>query len=99
MGDNSGDRRPIVNTNTNTNVPRKYAYKQLPTFNPTHYHSWAMDVELAFAERKWTHYLAPPTENITHDPEITIQTTAFISQSIPYEHKAAIRQCRTAHDI
>ena len=28
----------------------KYAHKQLPSFNSTYYHSWAMDVEQAFAE-------------------------------------------------
>jgi hypothetical protein len=95
MGDTTTDKRPAGNANTN----RKYAYKQLPPFNPTYYHSWAMDVELAFSERKWMPYLTPPTTESPHDPETTIQTTAFLSQSIPLEHKAAIRQCKTAHDI
>src|SRR5438046_8241582 len=96
MGD-TGTNNTRLTGNANPN--RKFAYKQLPLFNPTYYHSWAMDVELAFAERNWTPYLTPPTEEVTHNPEITIQTTAFLSQSIPYEHKAAIRLCRMAHDI
>ena len=58
-----------------------------------------MDVKQAFAERKWRHYLAAPTIDQPHDPEITILSTAFLSQSIPYEYKVAIRQCETAHDI
>ena len=96
MGDNSPQS---ITTNTGTSRSIKYAYKQVPPFNPTYFHAWAMDVEQAFAERRWTKYLLPPTTEIPHDPDITTQSTAFLSQSIPYEHKSAIRQCKSAHEI
>ena len=96
MSDSNPDNRRLAG---NANTKRKYAYKQLPQFNPTFYHSWAMDVELAFAERDWTKYLHSPTDQITHDPAITIQATAFLSQSIPYERKSAIRQYNSARSM
>ena len=85
-------------TNPITTKPR-YACRQLPSFNPTYYQSWAIDVEQAFAEREWTRYLSPPTDSAPHDPMVTIQSTAFLNQSISYEHISAIRQCKTAHEI
>jgi hypothetical protein len=83
----------------------KYAYKVLNTFDPVYYRQWASTVRDAFAERDWTHYLEPPTseskdpETSTHDATEPFRAKAFLSQSIPLEHKASIEECKTAADI
>ena len=78
----------------------KYAFKHIPNFNPTFYRAWASDVNDAFAERRWTDYLkSPPPDDFEPDPHIVIQSKAFLSQSIPYEHKAGIEDCTTAAQI
>src|SRR5213075_836286 len=87
----------------------KFAFKQLPKFDPVHYRAWASDVRDAFAEREWNDYLSP----LSNDPEstpastpmaelkphITVQAKAFISQSIPYEHKYGLEGYTTAAEI
>jgi hypothetical protein len=87
---------------------KSYAYKHLPTFNPTYYRAWASDVEAAFAERNWSSYLVPPsvepststsTGKETESIDFTIHAHAFLNQSIPYEHKSSIDQCTTAAQI
>jgi gag-polypeptide of LTR copia-type len=88
----------------------KFAYKSIPQFDPIYYRAWSTDVENAFAERKWSDYLHPPStpESATAaesskapalDPQIIVQANAFLQQSIPYEHKAGIEECLTAADI
>src|SRR5271169_6820622 len=80
--------------------PKRFAYKQLPTFNPTYYRAWATDVQDEFAERDWSAYLTSPTDTtVILDPAITVQAKAFLNQSISYEHKAAIEHCTTAAQI
>ena len=80
----------------------KYAYKQLPTFSLIYYRQWASDVKDAFAERDWINYLEPPTDStdsketeFVPEPHIVAQAKALMSQSIPYEHKTFIDDCRT----
>jgi len=58
-----------------------------------------MDLENAFAERGWKSYLSPPTSTSPHDLNIMISATAFLTQSIPYEHELAIPQCKTVYSI
>jgi hypothetical protein len=90
----------------------KYAYKHLPTFNPVHYRAWASDVRDAFAEREWDDYLILPPINLNSNdnatpestppelkPNIIVQAKAFISQSIPYEHKYGLEGYTTAAQI
>ena len=78
----------------------KYAFKQLPTFNPTYYRRWASDVQLAFGERRWMDYLVyPPDEKFKPDVHTLVRTKAFLSQAIPYEHGAGIEGCATAAEI
>ena len=38
----------------------KYAYKELPKFEPMYYRYWANAVKDALAERDWMNYLIPP---------------------------------------
>jgi hypothetical protein len=83
----------------------KYAYKVLDRFDPTYYRQWASTVRDAFAERNWSNYLEPPG-NTPKDPEASeaddtepFRAKAFLSQSIPLEHKASIEECKTAADI
>jgi len=69
-------------------------------FNPDFYHSWASDVESAFAEREWSDYLdITKTQTDPKDKAIIVQAHAFLNQSIPYEHKTRIRNCKTAAEI
>src|SRR5271169_5710276 len=78
----------------------KYAFKQIPTFNPTYYRRWASDVQDAFGERRWTDYITyPPATNFEPDNYILVRAKAFISQAIPYEHGAGIEGCTTAAEI
>src|SRR5271167_670204 len=78
----------------------KYAFKQLPTFNPTYYRRWASDVQLAFGERRWMDFLVyPPDEKFKPDVHTLVRTKAFLSQAIPYEHGAGIEGCATAAEI
>src|SRR5277367_4378883 len=90
----------------------KYAYKVLNTFDPVYYRQWASTVRDAFAERGWSHYLVPPkstdtskdSETSTSSPSTTdvtepFRAKAFLSQSIPLEHKASIEECTTAADV
>src|SRR5271167_4908751 len=78
----------------------KYAFKQLPTFNPTYYRRWASDVQLAFGERRWMDYVVyPPDEKFKPDVHTLVRTKAFLSQAIPYEHGAGIEGCATAAEI
>jgi gag-polypeptide of LTR copia-type len=78
----------------------KYAFKQIPTFNPTYYRRWASDVQDAFGERRWTDYLTyPPAQDFEPDNYILVRAKAFISQAIPYEHGAGIEGCTTAAEI
>jgi hypothetical protein len=89
-------------------MSKVYSYKKLPTFNPDYYHSWASDVQSAFAERNWTKYLDIANDAIIDDDDKTkvtehattlIQAYAFLNQCIPYEHKTRIRNCTTAAQI
>src|SRR5579859_7200731 len=82
----------------------KYAYKVLDRFDPVYYRQWASTVRDAFAERDWSDYLEPTDES--KDPETSttdvtesFRAKAFLSQSIPLEHKASIEECKTAADI
>jgi len=88
----------------------KFAFKQLPKFDPVHYRAWASDVRDAFAERDWNDYLQSPpstdpesmpasTPTTELKPHITVQAKAFISQSIPYEHKYGLEDYTTAAEI
>jgi hypothetical protein len=87
----------------------KYAYKVLDTFDPVYYRQWASTARDAFAERNWMKYLQPPTAGVeSRDPETSTSSSdkmepfrakAFLSQSIPREHKASIEGCDTAADI
>ena len=99
MSAGESDTRENTPSSTTGSRAKRFAYKQLPTFNPTYYHAWAMDVEQAFAERKWSEYIRPPTPEFNPDPDTAIETMAFLSQSISYEHKFAIRLSKTAYDI
>ena len=96
-------------------APMKYAFKQLPKFDPIHSRAWASDVKMAFSERKWTNYLAVPTAsqsisgNITPatssaldialDEHIETQAKAFLVQSIPYEYRYGLEEYNTAATI
>ena len=93
---NSGNANPLGFSTSTT----KFAFKSIPGFNPTFYRAWASDVQDAFAEREWINYLIPPSDRqFELDPRILVQSKAFLSQSIPYEHKAGIEHCKSAAEI
>jgi len=96
-------------------APMKYAFKQLPKFDPIHSRAWASDVKMAFSERKWTNYLTVPTASqsisgtitpatsstldIALDAHIETQAKAFLVQSIPYEYRYGLEEYNTAATI
>src|SRR5579862_1351506 len=92
----------------------KYAYKELPKFEPQYIRYWLSIVKDAFAERDWMNYLIPapitaapaadagavaPLESFTPDPATSARAKAFISQSIDYRYQPAIEHCTSAADI
>src|SRR5256714_3038818 len=83
-------------------------YKKLPEFKPDYYHSWASDVESAFAVREWSDYLNIDNDTLpttTTDTKVEehkstlILAHAFLNESIPYKHKTRIRTCKTTAQI
>jgi hypothetical protein len=77
-----------------------YAYKKLPTFDPAFYRTWSSEVCNAFTERTWTDYLTPSDKDaVGLDPLTTVQAKAFLTQSIPYEHRAGLEGCTKASEI
>ena len=94
---NSGNANPLGFSTSTT----KFTFKSIPGFNPTFHRAWASDVQDALAEHKWINYLIPPPSDrqFETDPRILVQSKAFLSQSIPYEHKAGIEHCKSAAEI
>ena len=93
---NSGNANPLGFSTSTT----KFIFKSIPGFNPTFYRAWAFDVQDAFAEHEWINYLIPPSDRqFEPDPRILVQSKTFLSQSIPYEHKAGIEHCKSAAEI
>src|SRR5579859_1902391 len=92
----------------------RFAYKELPKFEPRYYRQWARVVKDAFAERDWNDYLitpAPvavpssevgqPTTYIifTPDASISARAKAFLSQLIEFRYQPSIETCETAAKI
>lgn len=46
----------------------RYAYRELPKFDPGNYHPWANSVKDAFAERDWMNYLGTPAPIVATSP-------------------------------
>jgi hypothetical protein len=66
------------------------SYKKLPTFNPDYYHSWAFDVQSAFAERNCTPFL-DVTNDTVDDPKATAEAETETEAS-PTEHATSLVQ-------
>jgi len=79
----------------------KFAYKELPQFEPKYYRYWANIVKDAFAERDWMNYLLPPPpdSSFTPDPTVSARAKAFLSQSVQYSHRASIEGCDNTAEI
>src|SRR5438046_1943169 len=92
----------------------RFAYKELPKFEPRYYRQWARVVKDAFAERDWNDYLitpapitVPSTEAgqsatitaFSPDASITARAKAFLSQSIEFRYQPSIETCETAAEI
>jgi hypothetical protein len=88
------------NSPDTTTSTTRYAYKKLPTFDPAFYRSWSSEVRDAFTERTWTDYLIPSDKDAASlDPLTTVQAKAFLTQSIPYGHRAGLEGCTKASEI
>ena len=59
----------------------KFAYKQLPKFEPTYYRQWARTVKDAFGERQWLGYL---------DPSLITKTDASPTTQTPRELESPV---------
>src|SRR5271169_1501453 len=92
----------------------RFAYKELPKFQPKYYRQWACVVKDAFAERDWNDYLITPApvtvpsteagQSVTvstffPDASITARAKAFLSQSIEFKYQPSIESCNTAAEI
>src|SRR5271169_2435557 len=92
----------------------RFAYKELPKFQPKYYRQWACVVKDAFAERDWNDYLITPApvtvpsteagQSVTvstffPDASITARAKAFLSQSIEFKYQPSIESCETAAEI
>ena len=71
-------------------MSKTYSYKKLPTFNPDYYHSWASDVQSAFAERNWTAFL-DITNDTVDDPKAEAEAETETSASRT-EHATSLIQ-------
>ena len=92
----------------------RFAYKELPKFEPRFYRQWARVVNDAFAERDWNDYLVTPAPIAVPSTEAGQSTTstgfipdastsarakAFLSQSIEFRYQPSIESCETAAEI
>src|SRR5271170_1984503 len=79
----------------------KFAYKELPQFEPKYYRYWASIVKDSFAECDWMNYLLPPPpdSSFTPDPTVSAHAKAFLSQSVQYSHRASIEGCDNTAEI
>src|SRR5579859_7396693 len=88
----------------------RFAYKELPKFEPRYYRQWARVVKDAFAERDWNDYLITPApvavpsseagqSTFTPDASTTARAKAFLSQSIEFRYQPSIETCETAAEI
>src|SRR5579859_7026710 len=92
----------------------RFAYKELPKFEPQYYHQWAHIVKDSFANWDWNNYLITPAPVIvpsteagqsttsttfTPDASISARTKAFLSQSIEFRYQPFIETCETAAEI
>jgi hypothetical protein len=68
----------------------RFAYKELPKFEPRYYRQWASIVKDAFAERDWNNYLVTPAPTIT--PAVIAQddTTITPSTTTPFRPDPSI---------
>src|SRR5271170_4791905 len=93
----------------------RFAYKELPKFEPKYYRQWARVVGDAFSERDWNDYLVTPapvvststsdgvttstSTDFSPDAAITARAKAFLSQSIEFRYQPSIETCETAAEI
>src|SRR5579859_1975018 len=92
----------------------RFAYKELPKFEPRYYRQGARVVKDAFAEQDWNDYLitpapvaVPSTEagqsttstGFTPDVSTSARAKAFLSQSIEFRYQPSIESCETAAEI
>ena len=68
----------------------RFAYKELPKFEPRYYRQWARVVRDAFAERDWNGYLITPTPVAVPSTEAGQSTTSTPTPTASFTPDASI---------
>ena len=68
----------------------RFAYKELPKFEPRYYRQWARVVRDAFAERDWNGYLITPTPVVVPSTEAGQSTTTTPTPTASFTPDASI---------